>query len=264
MERPYYLKAFVLFLSIMILGNAKIMAQGEEADSIKQNAYTLMTDYYKKNFYPFVKGNAYVGFGFSLVDKDQKNDQGLFIKTLDGKDLSLSITLKGGYFISNYSMVGANVIYDRDEFVGQVILENDTINRNSVSRLATITPVIKSYFPLTKDHRLSFFNELGFGFGFGKTVSRDTKNIDEITKVNSEEFVFSIGLSPGINFFAIENFSFEIQLNNLIGYTYKQSNQTTNETEESKVTTNNVNFNIDLLSLRIGLAYYFGTKQTRK
>ena len=89
------------------------------------------------------------------------------------------------------------------------------------------------------------------------------KNQDEINKVYTEEFTFSAGISPGVTFFAIENFSFEIQLNNLIGYELQISKKTTNDMEESKVTTNNVNFNIDLLSLNLGLAYYFGAKKIR-
>lgn len=160
-------------------------------------------------------------------------------------------------------MVGGNFIYTRDKFVGTTVQEGDTIQRNSIKSIGTIAPAIKTYFPLTKNKRLSFFNELGFGLGFGNTVTRDIKNQDEIQKAYTKEFKFSIGISPGITFFAIENFAFEVQLNNLIGYELQVSNKTINETEESKVTTHTVNFNIDLLSLNLGLAYYFGAKKTK-
>ena len=222
-----------------------------------------MTEYYSNNFHPFVKSNVYLGFAFSLKDTKSDNEQNLLFTTIEGDDIRYSVTLKGGYFLGDYLMVGANLSYDRSEFQGIVLSDSDTISREYVDRLAIISPVLKSYFPLTKNHRLSFFNEIGIGFGFGKGVSRNTENLDEITKVNSDEFIFTAGISPGVTFFAIENFSFEIQLNNLIGYTYKQSSQTKNEVEEGKVVTNNVNFNVNLLALRLGLSYYFGTKKQR-
>lgn len=257
--RNAFFSLSILLLTLLI--NSTIFAQ--QSDSVKYSAYNLMTEYYNTNFYPFEKKNIYVGFAFSLIDEKAQNEQTLFSKTLDGSDINYSITFKGGYFLNDYFMTGLNLIYEREEFDGSVLIEGDTIARKRVNRIANVVPVIKSYFPLTENHRFSFFNELGIGFGFGKGVSRDTKNTDEITKVNSEEFIFNAGISPGVIFFAIENFSFEIQLNNLIGYTYKQRRSTTNDMEETKVVTNNVNFNVNLLSLRLGLAYYFGTKKQR-
>jgi hypothetical protein len=222
-----------------------------------------MSKYYDEDFNPFSKGNWYVGFAFSLQDQELQNQARLFDKVLDGKDLRYDLTFRGGYFLGDYFMVGGNLIYDRQKFTGTIVQESDTIQRENISSIGTIAPTIKSYFPLTKNNRLSFFNELGLGFGFGNSVSRDTKNQDEINKSYTDEFAFTAGISPGITFFAIENFAFEIQLNNLIGYELQVSNKTTNESEESKVTTHNVNFNIDLLSLNLGLAYYFGSKKGR-
>lgn len=204
-----------------------------------------------------------MGFAFSLQDQKLQNQSRLFDKVLDGQDLNYDLTFKGGYFLSDYFMVGGNLIYNRDKFTGTIVQESDTIKRENISSIGTVAQTIKTYFPLTKNNRLSFFNELGLGFGFGNTVTRDTKNQDEINKSYTNEFAFTAGISPGIAFFAIENFAFEVQLNNLIGYELQVSKKTTDEMEESKVTTHNVNFNIDLLSLNLGLAYYFGAKKVR-
>jgi hypothetical protein len=69
-----------------------------------------------------------------------------------------------------------------------------------------------------------------------------------------------VGLSPGITFFAMENFAFEVQLN-VLGYELNASDKTVNGTDESRVVRQNVDFNIDLLSLDLGLAYYFGGRK---
>ena len=238
--------------------------QGQNADTLAEqnSAYDLLSKYYEDGFKPFSKGNWYVGFAFSLTDQQRENTPRLLDRVVEGSDLNYDLTFKGGYFIGNYAMVGANFLYSRDKFTGTLIIQDtDTVQRNTITSVGTIAPTIKTYFPLTKNERLSFFNEVGVGFGFGNTVTRDIRRLDEINKTYTEEFVFTAGISPGITFFAIENFAFEVQLNNLIGYELKVENTTTNETEKSNTTTHNVNFQIDLLSLNLGLAYYFGVKK---
>jgi hypothetical protein len=230
---------------------------GQEADTKAKDPYDLMSEYYEENFNPFSKGSWYVGFAFSLEDRKLENQARLFDKVLFGEDLDYDLTFKTGYFLNDYTMVGGNLIYNREKFAGTVVQESDTINRQRIKSIGTIAPTIKTYFPLTKNNRLSFFNEIGIGFGFGNSLTRDTKKQDEVSKTYTNEFSFTAGISPGITFFAIENFAFEIQLQNLIGYELQISNKNIDDVEDSKVTTNNVNFNIDLLSLNLGLAYYF-------
>ena len=262
-SRRRNMKAYLLFSSILIfLSYSSLLGQESEDEKIT-DPYELMSNYYQEEFHPFAKGNWYVGFAFSLRDQKLVNQARLFDKVLDGQDLNYDLTFRGGYVLRDYFMVGGNFIYNRDKFTGTIVQDSDTIKRERISSIGTIAPTIKTYFPLTKNQRLSFFNELGIGFGFGNTVTRDTKNLDEISKTYTDEFAFTAGISPGITFFAIENFAFEVQLNNLIGYELKISNKNTNDMEESKVTTHNVNFNIDLLSLNLGLAYYFGAKKQK-
>lgn len=253
----------MIFVCLGLFNAPYSIAQEKSKPSENPDPYELMSKYYQEDFHPFSKGNWYTGFAFSLKDQKLQNKSRLFDKVLAGQDLNYDLTFKGGYFLGDYFMVGGNLIYNRQKFTGTIIQESDTIQRENITSIGTVAPTFKTYFPLTKNNRLSFFNEIGLGFGFGNSVSRDTKKQDEITKSYTDEFAFSAGISPGITFFAIENFAFEIQLNNLIGYELQVSNKTTNETEESKVTTHNVNFNIDLLSLNLGLAYYFGSKKAR-
>lgn len=238
-------------------------SQDIQNDEKIKDPYELMSKYYQDDFHPFAKGNTYVGFAFSLKDQKLVNQARIFDKVLDGQDFSYDLTFRGGYLLRDYFMVGGNFVYNRSKFTGTIVQDSDTIQRERISSVGTIAPTIKTYFPLTKSQRLSFFNELGVGFGFGNTVTRDTKNLDEINKTYTDKFTFTAGISPGITFFAIENFAFEIQLNNLIGYELNVSNKETNDIEESQVTTHNVNFNIDLLSLNLGLAYYFGAKKQK-
>lgn len=166
---------FLLLFSIGLLFAFPCLAQKDTLKTNPKDPYELMSRYYEENFNPFTKGSKYVGFAFSLKDQKLQNQARLFDKLLYGEDLNYDLTFKGGYFLSDYTMVGGNFIYSRDKFVGTIVQESDTIQRENITSLGTIAPTIKTYFPLTKNHRLSFFNLLGLGFGFGNSVSRDTK-----------------------------------------------------------------------------------------
>ncbi len=249
-----------LIIALLLAISPGLWAQ--ETDTTKTSPYELISGYYNGGeFRPFMKGNGYVGLAFTVEDRQLTNTQRLFDKVTDGQNTNYEITFKGGYFLWDYVQVGMNVIYGRDKFEGQLIDQNsDSLSRSSIASGGSIVPYLKIYFPVSKNERLSFFLESGPGFGFRNELQRDTRNTDDITKRYTEEFVFTLGISPGITFFAIENFAFEIQLNNLLGYEYARMNTTTNEIEKSRTVTNNVNFRIDLLSLRLGLAYYFNKK----
>ncbi len=227
-------KLFISFSSLLlILLNYpySLFAQAGSENEIKKDPYDLLTKYYEEDFQPFAKGNWYVGFAFSLTNQILQNKVRLFDKVLDGEDLSYDLTFKGGYFLRDYFLVGGSFIYSRDKFVGTTVQEGDTIQQNNIKSIGTIAPAIKTYVPLTKNNRLSFFTELGFGLGFGNTLTRDIKKQDEIQKAYTKEFIFTAGISPGVTFFAMENFAFEIQLNNLIGYKLQVSNKTINDAE---------------------------------
>ncbi len=232
-----------------------------QTDTVQYSAYDLLSGYYNEGFKPFQKKNFYVGLAFTVQNSELNNTQRLFNRIQDGSESNFSIKLGGGYFLWDHVMAEFGIQYNRDKFEGSLFNQDgDSLYRNEVTNMAIYSPGIRTYFPLSRNERFSLFNALSMGFGFGQSLARDQFSVDRIEKVYSKEFEFSLGISPGITFFAIENFAFEIQLQNLIGYKYRQWKSTINNTEESTRTTHNVNFNINLLSLQLGLSYYFGTK----
>lgn len=246
-----------LAIAILISSGAK-----SQENNAKENysAYDLMSKYYNENFKPFKKRNVYLGLAFSLDDVRKENTTGLFQNILDGKELDYNIELKGGYFFGNYAMAGLNFQYTHHQFTGSVFRDPDTLQSNSLTRAYDLTPNFRAAIPLTKNERLSFFVEIGLTFGYSTGLVRNTKNLDEVDKLYSEGFHFRAGLSPGITFFAIESFAFEVQLN-VLGYDLMVTHQTQNDEIESKVTEQQIDANINLLSLQLGLAYNFGSKK---
>ncbi|MFV0366771.1 MAG: hypothetical protein ACK5JS_09850 [Mangrovibacterium sp.] len=246
-------KLFLLVLSLSV--TLSLWAQ-QKKDDDKLTPYDLMSTYYQDDFNPYKKGNVYTGFAFSLTTRDLENTDRLIYNVNEGEQKQYDLIFKGGYFISNYNMLGAELTYARTQFEGQVLQDSENVLKQRVSSLGTVRPVLSTYFPLTKDNRLAFYNKMGLGLSFGNALVRNTFQDGNITKSYEQNFGFSMGLSPGITFFLMENFALEIELENLVGYSYERTETTQNGTEVSRQHSNNVTFDVNLLQMRLGIAYY--------
>ena len=248
---------FSLWVFLVIASHGLYAQQENKQEG--RTPYELMSSYYNQDFKPFEKRNYYLGLTFNLEDKKQVNTTNLFGTVIEGNRLGYNISLKTGYYTGDYGMLGANINYHESKFVGDVFRSPDTLQSNSITRGFSITPNIRSSVPLTENERLSFFTAVGLTFGVSNSLSRDIKDLDEINKLYATDYNFRLGISPGITFFAIESFAFEVQLN-VLGYELNVSQQSENDGAESREVTQNVDFTINILSLELGLSYYFGAK----
>ncbi len=220
----------------------------------------LISSYYDEDFQPFRRGVGFTKLSFALSDKSLTNAPRLFDSVIDGQDFSWNLQLSGGYFLGNYFMVGGSFGYDESKFTGSVLnLDNDTIFTQSLSRSFNIAPYLRIAIPLTRNQRLSFYNDIGVSFGYGRTLVRDTQNLDEIDKEFGDQFIFGIGMSPGVTFFLVQNFALEAGIN-IIGYRLNIENIEDGQGLETRRVEHDVSFKLNLLSLNLGLAYFIGTK----
>ncbi|WP_439183531.1 hypothetical protein [Carboxylicivirga taeanensis] len=235
-------------------------AQQEELKTDGYTPYELLSSYYNSNFHPFKKKNIYVGLSFSLEDKRLQNTDYLVQQVIDGERLNYDIVAKFGYYTGNYGMAGIKLNYYQNHFEGSIYREPDTLQSNSISRGFALKPHFRSSVPLTKNERLSFFTDIGVSFGIAHNLKREIKHSDEIQKQFGKDYHLGIGISPGITFFAMENFAFEMQLN-VLGYQLQVSENRVNNAAPSREVRQNVDFNINILSMELGLAYYIGSKK---
>ena len=250
---------FIIILALAMLFPGILFSQEEKSDE-NFTAYELMSKYYNENFNPFKKRNVYVGLAFSLDDLQQENTTGLIQNVVKGQSLDYNLVFKSGYYINRYTLVGFNFTYEHAKFSGEVFRDPDTLQSNSISRGYDFTPNIRPSIPLTHNDRLSVFIEIGLTFGYTTALTRNITNLDEVTKRYTEAFHFRAGISPGVTFFVIENFALEVQVN-VLGYDLVVSEQTVNDNAPARKVDQKIDANINLLSLKLGLAYYFGTKK---
>lgn len=252
MRYNYILASCLFFISIIV------QAQEEEKQNLddkKYSPYELLSSYYNTDFKPFKKGTIYFGMSMSLEDRSMENTENLFQKVIDGNRVNFSVLIKSGYYINDYSMVGLDVNIFENKFEGILFKDPDTVESNTVTRGYSFTPNYRTTIPLTKNERLSFFTAAGLTLGKSNTLKRETKNTDEIEKSFAENYNLRLGLSPGVTFFAMENFALEVQLD-VVGYELNIENKTKNGVEKSRDVRHNVDFKLNLLSLKFGVAYY--------
>lgn len=243
---------------VLTLSFSNMFAQEIKTDQEKApTSIVMIGDYYNEDFKPFAKGNWFTKIAFSLSDKNLENVSRLLDEVEDGQDQSLNLSLSAGHFIKDYFMVGAKFGYQESKFVGSVInLDSDKIFVESIKRGGSIEPFVRIAMPLSKNHRLSFYNDIGVSFGYGKGLTRNTENNDEIDKEYSTQYSIAAGISPGITFFAVENFAIEAGAN-IIGYRFNVLESTNGEGVNSRKLEHDVNFRLNILSLNIGATYFF-------
>lgn len=262
-------RLFVLLCLLSLFSCLTTLAQTVETPKKKYTPYELMSSYYDEAFQPFSKHNVFVGFAFSLEDKRLVNSDYLFNHVIDGDRLNYSIEVKSGYFTGDYGMIGLTFEYLRTQFDGSLLSSDgivfsasDTVQSTSRTNGYAFSPYFRSAIPVSANNRLSFFTEFSTTFGTSTTESSNSNDKTQLEKTNTNNFNFKIGLSPGLTFFALENFALEAQLD-LLGYSLDVNRTSINDGPESKKVRQNVNFNINVLSLNLGLAYYFGAKNKK-
>ena len=249
------------FFTVSILAALPILTNAQDSAGINAEEEDFIGSYYNQNFHPFNKGNWYTGLSFSLTNEQFDNSKDILEidRVINGKTLDYSIKFKGGYFFAKNSMAGLGYSIERNKSTTDAEFLFVSLSIVSIDRIHSFTPFIRSYFPLTRNKRLSLFNEMKMDFGFGKGESERIENGVQTSFDNSNNFIFGIGLSPGVTFFALENFCFEIQLD-VLGYRYERETKSDETGEETTTYSHNVDFTLNLLTLNFGIAYYFGGK----
>lgn len=251
------MKRTFLFLAALILTYSSLFGQDENA----QSSEDILINYYANGFEPYKSGVWYLAMAMSLNDQNLRNSTlGLFDDVIEGRDGNWSLDLTTGRYISDYFLVGLSLGYEEVHFNGTL---NGSLGipfeRDRKDQLFTIGSFIRTSIPLTSNKRLSFFNDLGFGLSFGESTIDETRSGVKQT-TTKDLFKLGVGINPGITYFAVNNFAFEAGVN-LIGYNYSREKGKDSNGEDSFRESHNVNFSVNLLSISMGVAYFFGTKR---
>jgi hypothetical protein len=206
-----------------------------------------------------IKGNLLISTTFSLSHSESKNEPKLFQNLDDSYRLDWNITLRSGYFIKDNFAIGAFFKYSNT--LDQLSYTNDTgkVYDETLGRSYSFAPFMRNYLPLGKG-TFSLFNETNLEFTYGSEV-RQVDNTDDINRTVSDSYQLKLGIQPGIAAFITDLVSFEVGTS-ILGLSSKYTTTTLNGDEDNQGTrfSNDVSFEIDLLSLFLGITFYFPVK----
>ncbi|MFV0541877.1 MAG: hypothetical protein ACK5MZ_11710 [Aestuariibaculum sp.] len=211
----------------------------------------------KEKVLSFAKGTWHTAVTLSIKDTKDDNIDNLLFKINENKTNSFEVNILGGYFFKDYMSTGMRYSYlKRERNLNYQTDSNDQVRRQYALSRHTFVGFIRNYFPISADNRFNFFNETDLGIGFGNSNLRHTKSETDITKTYTDDYNLKLGIRPGIAIVIVEGFSFEVAVD-LLGLNYTHHKETANGTSQGTSSDFNFDFDISLLSLGFGLAYYF-------
>ena len=206
-----------------------------------------------------LKSHVFASTTFSVKHSESENVTRIFQKLDDSYRLDWEVTLRSGYFIKDNFAVGGYFKYanklDRIEYTN----EDGPVLDETVERSYSIAPFIRNYLRLGKG-TFYLFNETNLEFTYGSGVQQIT-TVEDVERNTSDVYALKLGIQPGIAAFITDVVSVEVGTS-VLGLSSEYTRTTTNGVEEDEGYTwsNEVSFEIDLLSLFLGLTFYFPTK----
>ena len=206
-----------------------------------------------------IKGNLLISTTFSLSHTESKNETRLIQNLDDSYRLDWNITLRSGYFIKDNFALGAFFKYSNKLDRLNYTNDNGEVFDETLGRSYSFAPFMRNYLPLGKG-TFSLFNETNLEFTYGSEV-RQLEDPVDINRTVSNTYQLKLGIQPGIAAFITDLVSFEVGTS-ILGLSTKYTTTTVNGDEDNQGTkfSNDVSFEIDLLSLFLGITFYFPVK----
>ena len=209
--------------------------------------------------YILTKSRLYLIPTFSVSNKIAENQNQLVRVIHDQYLLDWEVNFNVGYFVKDDFAVGAEVSYGRRKEDISYTADNKDVTENSAAYAVTFSPNIRNYFGTG---RFKVFNQTSLIFKTGNEIKR-VYNADDQDKIRTHTYNFGIGLQPGVAFFVDRFAAVEASIN-LLGWETEIRESVTNDTETSRVVTNDVSFRINVLTLNIGIGIYINELGTKK
>lgn len=209
-----------------------------------------------KNDRLITKGRAFVSLSFSLDQRRAENESQLFQEVIDQDRLQYRVTVNGGYALANNLIVGLGLSYGREKEDLTFLQDGVEVTSRFLEQDISFIPNMRNYIPFGKG-TFQIFVQTDMRFSFAESLQRDFFP-DEIDKIERDVFEYRLGVSPGILLFFDRHWAFEMSVG-LAGLTSRITEQTTNDDEDNqtRIVKTDIDLQINLLALNLGVAYYF-------
>lgn len=214
----------------------------------------------KTTFIP--KGQWMLGGTFSYSEHTDDDYRNIVLTDVNSDGYTFKASPFFGYFFRNNIAVGGRLAYTRSytniESITLDLGEDLDItidNASSLEQMISGTGFIRTYIGIGNSKIFGLFNEarVTYGYGRGKLLSGAGKDLEGTYQVINN---LQIGMSPGLTAFVSDFAAVEVSVG-LMGFNFKWVDQKTDQVEMGSRNTSSGNFKIDLLSINLGMSFFF-------
>ena len=242
-----------LFLSVMLWG------AGVQPLRAERTVYDRGIE--MKTFIP--KGQWMVGATFSYNEHVDDNFEFMSVlKDITSDGYTFKLTPLVSYFVKDNISIGARFAYGRSiTNLGNLSLElGDDLsfsvdNFKSVSNTYTGALFARMYLNLGDSKRFGLFSEGRVAYGYSESNSSSGTGAD-LSGVYQLKHNLNIGFSPGITCFMDNHVAVEASVN-VAGLNFNWYDQTRDQVEKGERHSSSASFKINLLSVDIGIVFFF-------
>lgn len=245
------MRKYLLILSLLILGT--VCAEAQQHFDRGYEAFPTS---------PFVKKGTWVAGG-TVRYSQHVNDAHkiLVIDDINSKGYNISVNPKLLYMLKDNMGVGMKFSYNR----GMLDLASADLSISDISMGAkdcyqihhkySAYAICRAYVPFGDIKRFSLFADVMLG-GSLKQGKAFNAGGDYVLGAYEQAYSLELAVNPGIMAFLTNNLALEFNVG-LFGVSYNWKNQIRNQVSYGNTGLTSAGFMVNLLSLDIGISYYF-------
>lgn len=244
------MRRFIVFLQMLFLGALSAGAQHYDRgyESVPSSA--------------FVKKGTFVVGGTARYSQHVNKDYNfLLIDDINSQGYSISASPRAFYMIKDNMGVGLRFSYDRSMLdLASADLSVSEISMSArdcyqIQHKYSAHAVYRAYIPLAGSKRIAMFADLMLGGSF-KQGKAFNAGAEYVTGSYTKSYALELAVDPGIVAFLAENLALELSVG-IFGVNYRWTNQIRNQVSFGSSDFTSAGFMLNLLSLGVGLSYYF-------
>ena len=211
---------------------------------------------------PFVKKGTWVAGGTARYSQHVNDDYNLLvISDINSKGYNISVNPKLLYMVKDNMGVGLRFSYDRSMLdLASADLSVSDISMGAkdcyqIQHKYSAHAVYRAYIPLAGSKRIAMFADVLFGGSFkqGKAFNAGGEHV---LGTYNQAYTIQLGVDPGLIAFLTDRLAVEMNIG-VFGVNYTWENQIHNQVENGSSDSASAGFMINLLSVGVGISYYF-------
>jgi hypothetical protein len=243
--RKYFIISLILLLSAFCAG-AQTYDRGYETSSAS----------------PFIKKGSWMLGGTARYSQHLNDDYNmLIINDINSNGYNVSVNPRLMYMFKDNMGVGLRFSYDRsmlDLASADLSVSDITMSARDcyeIQHQFSAHGVYRAYIPLGSSKRVAMFADLLFG-GSYKQGKNFNAGGDYVQGTYTQKYALELGVEPGIVAFLSERLAVEMNVG-IFGLNYSWADQLKNQVIGGHSDSTSAGFMVNLLSLGVGLSYYF-------